>query len=144
MKSIGARSLLFLSILAFALPGGYARLWAQEKPSDNRLAVIWSSGDPEVAHRVCFMYTQNAKRQKWFDEVTLIVWGPSARLLAGDKDLQAKIKSMINDGVRVQACQACADSYGVSDRLRELGVDVKYMGKPLTDLLKDGWKVLTF
>jgi hypothetical protein len=144
MKSSGSRSLLFLTILAFAMSGWCALLSAQEKPADGRLAVIWSSGDPEVAHKVCFMYTQNAKRQKWFDEVTLIVWGPSARLLAGDKELQAKIKSMLSDGVRVQACQACSDSYGVSDRLRELGVDVKYMGKPLTDMLKEGWKVLTF
>jgi hypothetical protein len=144
MKSMGSRSLLFLAILGFAMSGLCARLSAQEKPTDNRLAVIWSSGDPEVAHRVCLMYTQNAKKQKWFDEVTLIVWGPSARLLAGDKDLQAKIKSMLSDGVRIQACQACADSYGVSDRLRELGIDVKFMGKPLTDMLKEGWKILTF
>jgi hypothetical protein len=112
--------------------------------SDSRLAVIWSSGDPEVAHRVCFMYTENAKKQKWFEEVTLIVWGPSARLLAGDKDLQAKIKTMIDNGVKVQACLACADSYGVTDQLRTLGIEVKYMGKPLTDLIKQGWHMLTF
>ena len=111
---------------------------------DSRLAVLWTSGDPEVAHRVCFMYTDNAKKQKWFDEVTLIVWGPSARLLAGDKDLQSKIKGMLNDGVKIQACLACADSYGVTEQLRQLGVEVKYMGKPLTDLIKQGWHVLTF
>jgi hypothetical protein len=117
----------------------------QDKPADQaRLAVVWSSGDPEVAKRVCFMYTHNAKKQKWFDEVTLIVWGPSARLLASDKDLQAEVKAMQDDGVRVQACLACADSYGVTEPLRKLGIDVRYMGKPLTDMLKQGWKVLTF
>lgn len=112
--------------------------------NDSRLAIVWTSGDPDVAHRVCFMYADNAKKQKWFDEVTLIVWGPSARLLAGDKELQAKIKTMIGDGVRIQACLACTDSYGVTDQLRKLGIEVKYMGKPLSDLLKQGWKVLTF
>ena len=116
----------------------------QETSSSSRLAVIWSSGDPEVANKVCFMYTHNAKRAKWFDEVTLIVWGPSAKLLATNKELQTEIKSMLTDGVRVQACQACSDSYGVSDQLRSLGIEVKYMGKPLTDILKQGWKVLTF
>jgi hypothetical protein len=116
----------------------------QEKSTSNRLAVIWTSGDPEVAHRVCFMYTDNAKRQKWFDEVTLIVWGPSARLLAGDKDLQAKIKGMLDDGVKIQACQACSDSYGVTEQLRKMGIDVKYMGKPLTDYIQQGWHILTF
>jgi len=117
----------------------------QEKSLQNsRLAVVWSSSDPDVAHRVCFMYTDNAKKQKWFDEVTLIVWGPSARLLAGDKDLQAKIKSMLQDGVKIQACQACKDSYGVTEQLRNMGIEVKYMGKPLTDLIQQKWHVLTF
>ena len=36
----------------------------QEKASQNsRLAVVRSSADPEVAHRVCFMYIGNAKKQ---------------------------------------------------------------------------------
>ena len=128
-----------------------ALLFAQAlKPSsmaesqESRLAVVWTSGDPDVAHRVCFMYCHNAKKQKWFDQVTLVVWGPSARLLAGDKDLQDKVKAMIDDGVRVQACVACADSYGVSERLREMKIEVRGMGPVLTDMLKQGWKVLTF
>ena len=111
---------------------------------ESRLAVVWSSADPDVAHRVCFMYTQNAAKNKWFGEVRLIVWGPSARLLAGDKDLQAKIKAMMKDGVVVQACVACADSYGVSETLRGLGIEVRGMGKPLTDILQSDYKVLTF
>jgi len=126
-------------------------LWAQPAKTDpaadstiSRLAVVWTSGDPEVAHRVCLMYSHAAHKQKWFDEVVLIVWGPSARLLAADKDLQAKIKSMMQDGMKVQACVVCADSYGVSARLRELGLEVKAMGPPLTGMLKQGWKVLTF
>ncbi len=138
-------SIVLCFALATSIFGFIGSVRGQEITSPNsRLAVIWSSSDPEVAHRVCFMYTDNAKKQKWFDEVTLIVWGPSARLLAGDKDLQAEIKGMINDGVKVQACLACADSYGVTDQLRKLGIEVKYMGKPLTDLIKGGWKILTF
>ena len=112
--------------------------------AETKLAVVWTSGDPEVAHRVCLMYAHAATTQKWFDQVTLIVWGPSARLLAADKDVQAKIKSMMADGVQVQACVVCADSYGVSERLRELGLEVKAMGLPLTRMLKDDWEVITF
>lgn len=134
-----------LSVLTVGIVASSDLLAGQEKAlSDSRLAVIWTSGDPDVAHRVCFMYTDNAKKQKWFDEVVLIVWGPSARLLAGDKDLQAKIKTMQADGVVIQACLACTESYGVTEQLRKLGIDVKYMGKPLTDFIKTGWKILTF
>ena len=141
-KSIALMTLAIMMV-GIAVHSGWVR-GQEAAPPDSRLAVIWSSGDPEVAHRACLMYTENAKKQKWFDEVTLIVWGPSARLLAGDKDLQAKIKGMLDAGVKVQACMACTDSYGVSDQLRKMGIDVKYMGKPLTDLIKQGWHVLTF
>ena len=111
---------------------------------NTKLAVIWSSGDPAVAHKVCFMYTHNAKRRGWFDEVTLIVWGPSAELLTRDPTLQESIKAMKADGIVLEACKACSDSYGVSDQLSALGIDVKYMGIPLTEMLQGDWKVLTF
>lgn len=110
----------------------------------DHLAVIWSSGDPDVAHKVCFMYTHNAKKQGWFEHVTLIVWGPSAELASRDLKIQAKLRAMGEDGVVLEACKACADTYGVSDKLTELGIDVKYMGTPLTEMLKEGWHTLSF
>jgi hypothetical protein len=113
-----------------------------EAPS--RLAVLWTSGDREVALKVTFMYTLNAKRQGWFDHVTLIVWGPSAKLLSEDAELQGEIQGMAAAGVEVVACKACADSYGVSNALSGMGIDVKYMGRPLTDMLQEDWKVLSF
>ena len=113
-------------------------------PAVEKLGVVWTSGDPDVAHKVCFMYTHNAKKAGWFDEVELIVWGPSSKLLSEDKSLQDKVKTMLADGVKVTACKACADSYGVSDDLTALGIDVKYMGKPLTEMLQTGWRVITF
>lgn len=111
----------------------------------EKLAVLWTSGDPNVAHKVCFMYTHNAKRSNWFGEVQLIVWGPSSKLLSEDKSLQDAVKSMMGDGVDVKACKACADSYGVSDKLASLGIEVRYMGVPLTQILKSSdWELLTF
>lgn len=108
------------------------------------LAVIWSSGDPGIAHNVCLMYTHAAKRMKWFDNVTLIVWGPSAKLLSEDRTLQEKVVMMMNDGVNIQACVVCANNYGVAEDLRGLGIEVKPMGQPLSQMLKEGWKVLVF
>jgi len=54
---------------------------AGEPKAPSRLCVVWSSGDPGVAKNVCLMYAHNAKRRGWFDEVHLIVWGPSDKLL---------------------------------------------------------------
>jgi len=140
-----AAGLVVLCAVGVALAAEVGR--AQETAgtgSGSRLCVVWTSGDPDVAHRVCLMYTHAAKTQGWFDTVRLVVWGPSARLLAADKDLQAKVTRMLEDGIDVKACIACADSYGVTPDLRELGIEVKPMGLPLTQMLKDDWEVLTF
>ncbi|NQT24999.1 DsrE family protein [candidate division KSB1 bacterium] len=112
-------------------------------PSQDKLVVLWTSGDREVALKMVYMYTFNAKKWEWWDDITLIVWGPSAKLLSEDEELQAEVKKMLDVGVVVKACKGCADQYGVSEKLEELGVDVKYMGKELTDFIKEGRNVLT-
>jgi len=111
---------------------------------DEKLVVLWTSGDPEVAEKVCLMYTHAAKLQGWFDEVTLVVWGPSSKLLAETSTLQEKVKGMMADGVRVEACVTCAKMYGVVQNLEDMGIEVKGMGRPLTDYLKSEAKILSF
>ncbi|KJF42251.1 DsrE family protein [Draconibacterium sediminis] len=109
----------------------------------NKLAVLWTSGDPDVAEKMAFMYTYNAKKQGWFDEVVLIIWGPSAKLAAENKMIQDYIKKMQEAGVKIEACLYCAKMYEVDEKLAEMGVDVKGMGVPLSDYLKEGWKTLS-
>jgi len=133
-----------LAVALVLLSGFRLMTPTQTEQAPSRLAVLWTSGDPEVATKVAFMYTLNAKRQGWFDEVRLIVWGPSAKLLSQNAELQEAVVGMAEEGVEVVACQACADSYGVSEILGGLGIEVKYMGQPLTEMLKGDWKVITF
>ncbi|MCB8814645.1 DsrE family protein [Desulfosporosinus shakirovi] len=110
----------------------------------NKLVVIWTSGDREVAIRMALMYTLNSKLKEWWDEVSLIVWGPSAKLLTEDQPLQEYVAKIKQAGVEVLACKACADSYGVSEVLENMGINVMYTGQVLTDFLKDETtKVLT-
>jgi hypothetical protein len=47
-------------------------------------------------------------------------------------------------GIRTEACVACARMYDVDDDLRDLGIDVKGMGGPLSDYLKNRHHILTF
>ena len=144
---------LLLAILALAGFGWFAFAASSHtnaadhhSASDSdKLAILWTSGDPDVAHRMTLMYANGAARQNWFDEVRLIIWGPSQRLVIGDRDIREKIAQLKEIGVQVQACQACADSYGIVDDLRSHGIEVKYMGRPLSEHLKsDEWHVLTF
>jgi hypothetical protein len=136
------RTILILFALAFI---GTASAQNEKKMEDNsnKLAVLWTSGDPNVAEKMVFMYTLNAKRQGWFDEVVLIVWGPSAKLATENTMIKDYIKTMQEAGVKTEACMACAKMYGVDKTLAEMGIDVKGMGIPLSDYLKEGWKVLS-
>ena len=116
----------------------------KENDESSKLLVVWTSGDRDVALKMVFMYTYNAKLRNWWNEVQLLVWGPSSKLLSEDEDLQEYIKKMKDTGVVLTACKACADSYGVSGSLEKMGIEVKYMGVPLTEMLKTGWKTITF
>lgn len=113
-------------------------------PEPEQLYVLWTSGDRDVALRMVFMYTNNAKMKGWWKNVCLIVWGPSAKLLTVDPELQDYIARMQHVGVEVVACKACADSYDVTPALGAMGIEVKPMGQPLTHLLKEGRTVITF
>lgn len=127
---------------------GTINSWGQNSKvtegNSNKLAVIWTSSDPEVAEKVCFMYAQNAKKQGWFNEVVLIVWGPSVRLLAENDDLKADIARIMEMGIAVEASLSCAQLYGVGPDLIDLDIDVKPIGVPLTGYIKEGWNIITF
>jgi hypothetical protein len=111
----------------------------------DELVVLWTSGDREVALKMAFMYTFNSKRFKLgWKNVTLIVWGPSSKLLTEDKELQEYLSRIKEAGVKLFACKKCSDLYGVSEDLRQLGIEVKYMGRPLTEYLRnDNYRVIT-
>lgn len=138
------KQILFLSmaiILAFN-----SNLFAQTDSikKEDKLVILWTSDDPYLAERMVLMYAHAAKTQNWFNEVTLIVWGPSAKMVSENVKIQEKLKSMQEDGVEIQACIACASAYNVVDELKNLGFEVKGMGKPLTEYLKSDAHVLTF
>lgn len=118
----------------------------EENKSSNKekLLVVWTSGDRDVALKMVFMYTRNAKKNDWWEKVRLVVWGPSQKLLANDEELQGHIKILKDYGVEVYACIACAEMYGLTSHLHRLGIEVKGMGMPLTEMLKEGWTTLTF
>jgi hypothetical protein len=115
-----------------------------EENASDKLVIVWTSDDPYLAERMVLMYAHAAKTNNWFKEVTLIIWGPSAKMVSENLKIQEKLKAMQKDGVEIQACIACATAYGVVDELKNLDFEVKGMGKPLTDYLKSDAKVLTF
>jgi hypothetical protein len=110
----------------------------------SKLFVILSSGDREVALEVGLVYTLNAAKNGWMDEVKLIIFGPSEKLAAYDTQVQERIKEVQNSGVEVMACKWCADRMKIADALEKAGIKVVYVGTVISDLIKSGWASLTF
>ncbi len=110
----------------------------------KKLHVLWTTGERDVALRMIFVYLMNAKSMGWYEEIHLIIWGPSARLVAEDKLIQQELDYLLQSGINVEACEGCTKAYNITEKIRSLGITVRYMGEPLTAILHADEKLITF
>ena len=89
------------------------------------------------------MYALNGKKNKWWAEVEIIIWGSPAKLAAQNNEIQKHIRLLIDNGVKISACKACADELNVTQKLKVLDIEVKYWGEPLTKILKNNENLIT-
>ena len=113
-------------------------------PDNEKLVVVWSSGEREVALRTVLLYTYKSITQGWWQDVTLIVWGPSAKLLLEDSLVRNFLQKNIDSGVKVVACKSCSDDYEATEELTGMGIEVRYVGELTTKYIKSGRYVITF
>lgn len=106
----------------------------------DKLLIIWVSGDIEAANKMVLMYSGVMMDRKYWNEAILMVWGASVKLLAQTLALQEKIAQIAASGVKVCACVACVDEYGVRGEYEKMGIDIVHTGAIMTDCLKDGWR----
>jgi hypothetical protein len=109
----------------------------------DKLNILWTTDNKDTALNMIIMYATNSKIHNWWQEVNVIIWGASAKLVGSDPQVQAEIIEMIHLGVGFEACKACCDNLGVTDKLIKLGINVRYMGQALTDYIKADEKILT-
>ena len=114
-----------------------------EMEKKTHLYVLWTNADPITAEKMVFMYTVNSLTHGWWEKVTLIVWGAPAKLIGENEKIQQMVKDAKQAGVHITACKACADQLGVTDILKNLDIEVKYWGVPLTEILTQDEKLLT-
>lgn len=60
----------------------------------DKLLVVWTSADREVALNMVLMYAHNAQRHHWWEQVTLLIWGPSQQLVLQDAEVREKVAEM--------------------------------------------------
>jgi len=110
---------------------------------NTKLYILWTNDNLITSEKMVFMYGINAKRQDWWDEVTIIVWRATADLVGENEKIQELIKEAQLEGVLLTACKACADQIGASETLKGLDIEVIYWGAPLTQILQNGEKLIT-
>lgn len=110
----------------------------------SKFFALVSSADREVALEVGLIYPLNAAKKGWMDEVKVIFFGPSEKVVANDAEVQGRVKELLEAGVEVLACKWCADRMGITEKLEATGMKVVYVGSIISDLLKEGWASLTF
>ena len=111
----------------------------------KKLLIVWSSGEREVASKLILLYGSVMLERKYWDAATIMIWGPSAKLLVQDKELQKQFEIVKRSGVLFNACVVCTDDYGISDELQAMGIELIHTGEMLTQALQsEDTKVISF
>ena len=105
---------------------------------NDKVLVILSSGEAEKA-RTGAMYAVNAVKQGWMEKVELYLFGPAQNLLIHDEPLQQFVNEFRALEGKPVACKFLADRDGISDKTADLGIDIEYVGAPISDLIKEGY-----
>lgn len=109
----------------------------------KKLYILWTNADILTADKMIMMYATNSMINNWWEEITVIIWGATAKLVAENALIQEKLKIARHAGVQFSACKACTDQLGVTGELLSLGIEVIYWGPGLTEIIKSGEKLIT-
>lgn len=96
-----------------------------------------------TAENMVLMYARNAMLNRWWDKVTVIVWGASQHLILDNSDIYEKIKIARLAGVGFSACISCAVNSGIVEELKEKDIELIRWGEKLSLLMQNNKHLLT-
>ncbi|MGL4293277.1 MAG: DsrE family protein [Bacteroidales bacterium] len=105
--------------------------------------MLWTSGEKDVALKVVLRYIENALDKQVWKDVELLIWGPSVQLAGDDENVKVKLDALIKRGLKAKACVVCAEEYGVTKSLEDMGVELSLVGDELTHIIQDQLPLLS-
>lgn len=112
-------------------------LAATDKEHATEVDLLWTDEDRDVFTESIVPYSHRYLDGKSGKELNLIIWGPAIKVLAENDQLQNKLASMIDKGLTVKTSQFLTDQYGVTEQLKQIGVEVGKTDNVLTETLTE-------
>ena len=109
---------------------------------EEHLHILWTNAYPVVFDKMVLMYAVNSLTHGWWEKVTVILWGESARLAVEDPAVAGRIRLARAQGVAFSACVSCARELGVEEQLREMGGQPYWHVGLQDDSPEPHWKIL--
>ncbi|MCL2493805.1 MAG: DsrE family protein [Clostridiales bacterium] len=109
----------------------------------NTLHILWTNDNMDTSRFMLMMYSTNSMLRGFWDNVTVIIWGATAKLVSENEAIQEYLKIAQHAGVRFSACISCARQLGVAEALEALDIEVIPWGPPLTEIIKNGAPLIT-
>lgn len=110
---------------------------------ENKLNILWTNDNVLTAEHMVLLYASNTMKKKLWNDITVIIWGASAKLVSENTHIQSLIKEAQEQGVKFTGCVVCADSLGTTQTLTDLGIELIGWGKPLTEIIKNKEHLIT-
>ena len=70
----------------------YAQCYSQgpEMKDKEHLYILWTNSDPVTADKMVFMYALISLKKGWWKEVTIVIWGSTAKLVGENAEVQSR------------------------------------------------------
>ena len=104
----------------------------------DRIIVIIATAEAAKA-RTGAMYALNAMKHGWLADVKLVLFGPAEHLFLEDEDFQDLVRQFMEHAKTPIACRFLSDRDGTSQRLKDMGLDVQYVGQPISEAIREGY-----
>ncbi len=104
----------------------------------KELLIHWTTDNFDTSLHMVLLYAHNTKKNKLWDEITVLVWGASQKLVKENEQIADEVKKLHSLNVKVIACEHCAAEMNTTDALASCDIDMFKTGKFLTDWIQSG------
>lgn len=104
----------------------------------KKVMVILANGDPDVL-RSGLEFSYNATSKEWFEDIKIILFGPSEETILNDPDCLERANDIMGLQKDVTACKWVSDNSGVSTQLHETGFKVESVGVLVSSAINDDY-----